>query len=75
MLKSKESVHKPKKLNKLVLRVFVGFLINYNLANIYRVWDPVKKKVKGYRDFIFNKRITYYPFIKNNIIKEKKKIK
>ena len=43
--------------------------------NIYRVWDPVKNKVKSYRDIIFNKCVIYYPFIKDNIIKEKKKIK
>ena len=42
--------------------------------NIYRVWDPVKNKVKGYRNVIFNKRVTYHPFIKDNIIKEKKKV-
>ena len=55
LLKGKEGIHKPKKLNKLVLRVFIGFLISYNLFNIYRVWDPIKNKVKGYRDIIFNK--------------------
>ena len=74
MLKDKEGVHKPKKLNKLVLRVFIGFLVGYDLANIYRVWDPVKNKVKGHRDIVFNKCVTYYPFIKDNIIKEKKKV-
>ena len=75
MLKDKEGIYKPKKLNKLVLRVFVEFLISYNSVNIYRVWDPVKNKVKSYRDVIFNKRIIYHPFIKDNIIKEKEKIK
>ena len=74
MLKDKEGVYKPKKLNKLVLKVFIEFLISYNLVNIYRVWDPVKNKVKGYRDIIFNKYVTYYPFIKDNIIEEKKKV-
>ena len=74
MLKGKEGVHKPKKLNKLVLRVFVGFLVGYNSANIYRVWDPVKNKVKGHRDVIFNERVIYYPFMKDNIIKEKEKV-
>ena len=75
LLKGKEGNYKPKKLNKLALRVFVEFLISYDLANIYRVQNPVKNKVKGYRDIIFNKRVTYYPFIKDNIIKEKEKIK
>ena len=73
LLKDKESVYKPKKLNKLVLRVFIGFLISYNSVNIYRVWDPVKNKIKSYKDVIFNKYIIYYPFIKDNIIKEKEK--
>ena len=75
MLKNKEGIHKPKKLNKLALKAFIGFLVSYNLVNIYRVWDPVKNKVKDYRDIIFNKRVTYYLFIKDNIIKEKKKVK
>ena len=75
MLKNKEGVYKPKKLNKLALRVFIGFLISYNSANIYRVWDPVKNKVKDHRDVIFNEHVTYYPFIKDNIIKKKEKIK
>ena len=75
MLKDKEGVHKPKKLNKLALRAFIGFLVSYDSANIYRVWDPVKNKVKGYRDVVFNKRVTYHPFIKDDIIKEKEKVK
>ena len=75
MLKSKEGVHKPKKLNKLALKVFIGFLVSYDLANIYRVWDPVKNKVKGYRDIIFNKCVIYYSFMKDDIIKEKEKVK
>ena len=74
MLKDKEGVHKPKKLNKLVLRVFVEFLVSYDSVNIYRVWDPVKNKVKGYRNIIFNECVIYYPFMKDNIIKEKKKV-
>ena len=74
LLKDKEGIHKPKKLNKLVLRVFIGFLINYNLFNIYRVWDSVKKEVKGYRDIIFNKRVTYHPFIEDNIKNEREKV-
>ena len=59
----------------MVLKIFIGFLVGYNSANIYRVWNPVKNKVKSYRDIIFNKRITYHPFIIDDIIKEKKKIK
>ena len=75
LLKGKEGIHKPKKLNKLVLKAFIGFLISYDLFNIYRVWDPVKKEVKSYRNIIFNKRVTYYPFIKDNIKNEREKIK
>ena len=74
MLKNKEGVHKPKKLNKLVPRAFIGFLVGYNSVNIYRVWNPVKNKGKSYRDVIFNKYVTYYSFIKDNVIKEKKKV-
>ena len=55
LLKGKEGIYKPKKLNKLILRAFVGFFISYNLFNIYRVWDPVKEEIKGYRNVIFNK--------------------
>ena len=74
LLKNKEGIYKPKKLNKLALRAFVGFLISYNLFNIYRVWDPIKKEVKGYRDIIFNKRVTYHPFIKDDIKNKKEKV-
>ena len=74
LLKGKEGIHKPKKLNKLVLRAFIGFLISYNLFNIYRVWDPVKKEVKGYRDIIFNKWVTYHLSIKDDIKNEREKV-
>ena len=75
LLKDKEGIHKPKKSNKLALRAFVEFLISYNSSNIYRVWDPIKKEVKGYRNIIFNKRVTYHPSIKNNIKNKREKIK
>ena len=75
LLKDKEIIHKPKKSNKLTPRAFVGFLIGYNSSNIYRVWDPVKKEVKGYKDIIFNERVTYHPSIKDNIKNEREKIK
>ena len=75
LLKDKKNIYKPKKLNKLASRAFIDFLINYNSANIYRVWDPFNNKVKGFRDIILNKCVTYYPSVKDNIIKEKEKIK
>ena len=75
LLKDKEGIYKPKKLNKLALRAFIEFFINYNSFNIYRVWDPVKEEVKGYRNIIFNKRVTYHPFIKDNIKNKREKVK
>ena len=55
--------------------MFIGFLVSHDSANIYRIWDPVKNEVKGYRDIIFNKRVIYYPLMKNDIKNEKEKIK
>ena len=74
LLKNKEGVYKPKKLKNLAPRAFIGFLISYDSVNIYKVWDPVKNKVKDFRDIIFNKRVIYYSSIKDDIIKEKEKI-
>ena len=37
LLKGVKGIYKSKKLSKLALRAFIGFLINYDSANIYRV--------------------------------------
>ena len=74
LLKGSEGIHKPKKSNKLAPRAFVGFLVGYDSSNIYRVWDPIINTVKGYRDVVFDERVTYHPSMKGDIIKEKEKV-
>ena len=44
-IKSKGNSDKLGKLQKLALRVYIGYLIGYESINIYKVWIPYKKKV------------------------------
>jgi len=54
LIKSAGDPDHPKKLRKLQPRAHIGFLVSYELMNIYRVWIPHKKKVILARDILFN---------------------
>ena len=60
---------KKKRLNKLDLRAYIGYLISYNSTNIYRIWIPYKGIVNSTRDIIFNKK-TFFNGKRTDIIKD-----
>ena len=47
--------YKIPRLNKLVLRAHIGYLVGYDLINIFQVYIPSKKKVIRTKDIKFNK--------------------
>ena len=51
--------YKISRLNKLMLRAHVGYLVEYNLINIFQVYIPSEKKVIRTRDIKFNKQLLY----------------
>ena len=44
-IKSKSDLDKPRRFQKLVLKVYIGYLVKYKFINIYKVWILHKKKV------------------------------
>ena len=45
---------KQQRLQRLNLKAWIGFLISYNLSNIYHIWVLAQNKVISTRDVIFN---------------------
>ena len=60
---------KKKRLNKLDLQAYIGYLIGYNFSNIYRIWILYKGIVISIKDIIFNKKI-FFNGKQTNIIKD-----
>ena len=58
-IKSKSDPDKLGRFQKLVLRVYIGYLVGYEFINIYRVWILYKKKVVLVRDVIFNEEVFF----------------
>jgi hypothetical protein len=58
---------------KLKLRVFVTYLIDYNLTNIFRIWNSEKDEVSAYRNVIFNESEIYDIYHKNDSLVTLKK--
>ena len=46
-------------LNKLILRAYIGYLVGYNLMNIFQIYILSKKKVIRTRDVQFNEQLLY----------------
>ncbi len=44
-IKSTNDLDKFKKFQKLAPKTYIGYLIEYESINIYKVWIPYKKKV------------------------------
>ena len=44
------------KLKRLLLKVWIRYLIGYSLTNLYRIWIPLYNKVIIIRDIYFNKK-------------------
>ena len=63
--------NKPARSEKLKPRAFVGYLVGYDSTNIYRIWDPEKGEVSGYRDVIFNEDEFFDTYKKEDLLQEK----
>ena len=50
---------KKKRLSKLDLWAYIGYLVSYNFINIYRIWIPYKGIIISTRDVIFNKNTLF----------------
>ena len=50
---------KNKRVYKVILCNYLGYLIKYVISNIYRIWVLVLNKVIITRNIIFNKNILY----------------
>ena len=55
------------------LRTFIGYLIDYDSINIFKVWNPDKFEISGYRDVIFNENEFYDSFQKDDLMTETEK--
>lgn len=51
-------------------RAFVGYFLGYDSSNIYRIWDPEKETVSGYRDVIFDEHQYYDLYDQADLINE-----
>jgi hypothetical protein len=49
---------------------FVNYLIDYDLINIFRVWNFEKDDVSDYRNVIFDENAYYDTYNKQNLIKK-----
>ena len=58
-IKSKDNPNKFGRLQKLVSRAYIGYLVGYKSTNIYKVWIFYKKKVMLARDVIFNEEVFF----------------
>ena len=60
------------KSEKLTLKAFVDYLIEYDSTNIFRVWNSEIWSVSNYRDIIFDKDEIFFINVKKDLILEKK---
>ena len=56
---TKDTKLKRKRLMKLDPRAHIGYLVGYNLTNIYRIWVPHQGKVISTRDVIFDENTRF----------------
>ena len=60
---------KKKRLSKLDLQAYIGYLIGYDFTNIYRIQIPYKGIVISIKDIIFNKK-TFFNSKQTDITKD-----
>lgn len=63
----------PPRSEKMKPRAFIGYLIGYDSTNIFRVWNPEKGDVSGYRDVVFDENQFYDSYEKDDLLKEAEK--
>ena len=59
LIKLNDDVQFWHKYQKLYIKPHIGFMLDYESTNIYRVWIFIKKKVASIRDVIFDKDIIW----------------
>ena len=59
-----------KKLEKLQPRAFISYLIEYNLTNIFWIWNPERQDIIGYRDVIFSEDEYFNTYNKKDLIRD-----
>jgi hypothetical protein len=47
---------KVKRVDKLESRTIIGYLVSYDLTNIFRIWIPSKERVIRTRDVVFERQ-------------------
>ena len=52
-------IQKILRLEKLLFRVYVRYLISYNSSNIFRIWIPTKNQIIRTRDITFDNSLYY----------------
>ncbi len=62
-----------KRNEKMKSRVFIEYLIEYDIINIFRVWNLKKDDVSDYRDVIFNKTKFFNMYKTVDLFKEEEK--
>jgi hypothetical protein len=68
LLKEKNASSKSE---KLVSRAFVDYLIEYDLTNIFQVWNLEIWLINDYKNVIFDENQIFFIYAKKNIILEK----
>jgi len=54
-------IKKRPKLDKVLSRAFIGWLVGYELTNIYCIWSPSQKRIVRGRDVTFDPSKRYKP--------------
>jgi hypothetical protein len=53
--------HKIPRLKKLDPRAWIGYLIGYTTSNVWKIWNPLTRKITDERDVMFDEDIVYDP--------------
>ena len=54
-----DALKKANRLQRFNPKAWIGYLVGYDLTNVYRVWNPIKNKVVRTRDVTFNEYETF----------------
>ena len=61
------------RIEKLKLKIFISYLVHYNLINSFCIWNPDNSKIKGYKDIIISKNEFLIIYKRTKLIKVIKK--
>ena len=54
-----DALKKANRLQRFSPKAWIGYLVRYNLTNVYQIWNPIINKVVQTRDVMFNKKETF----------------